>query len=65
MLAGFAAARGKPVFTLREAAGEDGDIDDPAGRGDDVYRACRDEIRRCLEKALGRLIGRDGLEGVG
>jgi protein-tyrosine-phosphatase len=55
MLAHFPEAEGKPVVTLREAAGERGDIGDPAGRDADVHRECRDEIRRCLEKAFDRL----------
>ncbi len=55
MLARFAEADGKVVMTLREAAGEAGDIDDPAGREADFHQACRDEIRRCLEKAIGRI----------
>jgi protein-tyrosine-phosphatase len=49
---------GKEVVTLRELAGESGDIEDPAGRGADVYRTCRDEIRRCVERIAGRLAGR-------
>jgi protein-tyrosine-phosphatase len=44
------------VFTLREFAGEDGDIGDPVGQGEDVYRACRDEIKRCLKLSLDRLL---------
>lgn len=55
MLAGFTEADGKLVLTLREAAGEIGDIDDPAGREAEFHQACRDEIRRCLVKALDRL----------
>jgi protein-tyrosine phosphatase len=55
MLASFPEAAGKTVMTLREAAGESGDIGDPAGRDTDFYRNCRDEIRRCLEKAFDRL----------
>jgi protein-tyrosine phosphatase len=47
---------GRPVLTLRELAGEEGDIGDPVGQGEDVYRACRDEIRRCLDKGLDRLL---------
>jgi protein-tyrosine-phosphatase len=46
----------RPVLTLRELAGEDGDIGDPVGQGEDVYRACRDEITRCLDKGLDRLL---------
>ena len=49
-------AVGKPVLTLRELAGESGDIADPAMQGEDVFRACRDEIKRCLEKSLDRLL---------
>lgn len=49
-------AAGKPVLTLRELAGESGDIADPAMQGEDVFRACRDEIKRCLERAIDRLL---------
>jgi protein-tyrosine-phosphatase len=55
MLANFPEAQGKDVVTLPEAAGEVGDVEDPAGRDEDFYRACRDQIRRCLEKAIDRL----------
>ena len=56
MLAGFDEVRDRPVFTLREFVGEDGDINDPATQGEDVFRACRDEIKRCLEKSVPRLL---------
>jgi len=56
MLAAFDEARDRPVFTLREFAGEEGDIDDPATQGPDVFRACRDEIKRCVEKSVPRLL---------
>jgi protein-tyrosine phosphatase len=46
----------RPVLTLRELAGEEGDIADPVGQGDHVYRSCRDEIARCLDKGLDRLL---------
>jgi protein-tyrosine phosphatase len=49
------AARG-PVFTLRELAGEGGDIADPAGQGEAAFVAWRDQIRRCHGKALDRLL---------
>ena len=52
----FPEARGRPVFTLREFAGDRGDIADPATQGEDVFRACRDQIQRCLELAVGRLL---------
>jgi protein-tyrosine phosphatase len=56
MIEALVEAQGRRVFTLRELAGEDGDIDDPAMQGEDVFRACRDEIKRCLGKALDRLL---------
>ncbi len=56
MLEAFPEARGKSVLTLRELAGESGDVEDPAGQGDDVFRACRNEIDRCLTTALPRLL---------
>ena len=49
-------AWGKALFTLREFAGEAGDIDDPGGEGEARFRACRDEIRGCLERSLDRLL---------
>jgi protein-tyrosine-phosphatase len=49
-----------PLLTLRELAGESGDIGDPVGQGEDTYRACRDEIARCLDKGLRALLGRTG-----
>lgn len=55
-LQGWAEAVGRAVYTLREFAGEAGDIGDPAGQGEEAFRACRDQIRRCLERALGRLL---------
>ena len=55
MLAEFPEAVGKDIVTLPEAAGEAGDVEDPAGRDGDFYTACRDHIRRCLEKAIDRL----------
>ena len=56
MLASFDEIRDRSVFTLREFVGEEGDIDDPATQGVDVFRACRDEIKRCLEKSVPRLL---------
>jgi len=52
----YAEAGGRPVFTLKEFAGETGDIRDPATQGEDVFRACRDEIKRCLLLAFDRLL---------
>ena len=55
-LAAVPESDGRPVFTLKEFVGEDGDIADPVGQGEDTYRACRDEIKRCLELSLDRLL---------
>jgi protein arginine phosphatase len=49
-----------PILTLRELAGEEGDIGDPVGQGEEVYRACRDEIARCLHKGIDRLLALRG-----
>jgi protein-tyrosine phosphatase len=51
---------GPPTLTLRELAGESGDIGDPVGQGEETYRACRDEIARCLDKGFRDLLGRLG-----
>jgi protein-tyrosine-phosphatase len=52
----FPEAVGRPVFTLREFAGDEGDIGDPATQGEDVFRACRDEIKDCLTRGFDRLL---------
>ena len=52
----FPEAAGKEVHTLKEFAGLEGDIDDPAGQGEDVFRHCREEIQRCLDRAIERLV---------
>ncbi|MBI4515124.1 MAG: low molecular weight protein arginine phosphatase [Deltaproteobacteria bacterium] len=51
----FPEAEHKPVFTLKEFAGGHGDIEDPAGRDENFFAACRDEIKACLERAVERL----------
>jgi protein-tyrosine-phosphatase len=56
MLGTYEEARGRPVFTLKEFAGEEGDIGDPFDQGEERYRACRDEIKRCLTKGVDRLL---------
>jgi protein-tyrosine-phosphatase len=53
--AGFPEAAGKPVYTLKEFAGLAGDIEDPAGKDEEAYAACRDEIKRCLNAVVDRL----------
>jgi protein-tyrosine-phosphatase len=52
----FSEAAGRPLYTLREFAGEAGDIEDPVLQGEDKYRACRDEILACLERSFERLV---------
>ena len=56
VVASFQEADGRPLFTLREFAGNDGDIEDPVLQGEAKYRACRDEIHGCLQTAFDRLL---------
>lgn len=51
----FPEAAGKDVYTLKEFTGSNGNIEDPVGKGDEVYAACRDEIKACVERAIERL----------
>lgn len=51
----FPEARDKPTLTLKEFAGSAGDIEDPAGRDENFYASCRDEIKAALERAVARL----------
>ncbi len=51
----FPEAQEKEIYALKEFAGEAGDIEDPAGRGEEFYARCRDEIQRCLQRALEKL----------
>ncbi|HET9492168.1 MAG TPA: low molecular weight protein arginine phosphatase [Methylomirabilota bacterium] len=53
----FDEGRGRAIYTLREFAGEEGDIGDPAAQGETAFRACRDEIKRYLLKSLDRFAG--------
>lgn len=50
-------AEGKRIETLRELAGESGDIGDPAAKDEAFFEKTCAEIRRCLEKALPGLLG--------
>jgi protein-tyrosine-phosphatase len=54
----LANGRGVDVVTLPELAGEHGDIADPAGQGEEAFRAARDEIMRCLALGFDRMIAR-------
>ena len=56
LVAALADGHKRPTLTLRELAGESGDIADPMGQGEETYRACRDEIARCLAKGFDRLL---------
>jgi protein-tyrosine-phosphatase len=56
MIRQYPEARDRPLFTLREFAGAAGDIGDPATQGEDVFRACRDDIKHCLLRGLERLL---------
>lgn len=51
----FPEAEGKSVFTLKEFAGEFGDIEDPFGQSEHAYAVCRDEIKRCVQRIVDRL----------
>jgi protein-tyrosine-phosphatase len=42
------------VFTLREFAGESGDIEDPSMKGIEGFRKSRDEIEHCIIKGMKR-----------
>jgi protein-tyrosine-phosphatase len=40
------------IYTLKEFAGECGDIKDPSMKGFEGFRVARDEIKSCIEKGL-------------
>ena len=42
----------KTIFSLKEFAGENGDIEDPSMKGIEGFRKARDEIHRVLLKAM-------------
>ena len=48
----FIDSNNKEIYTLREFAGENGDIEDPSMKGLEGFRKARDEIKRCLDKGL-------------
>ena len=52
----FSAVSGLAVFTLREFAGEQGDVDDPFGQGDDVFAACLSQIKLLMPAVMDRLL---------
>ncbi len=44
----------KEIYTLKEFAGEQGDIKDPSMKGLEGFRIARDKIRECIVKGLQR-----------
>lgn len=42
----------KEIYTLKEFAGECGDIEDPSMKGIEGFRIARDKIKDCLNKGL-------------
>ena len=48
----FKESYGKPILTMKEFAGESGDIEDPTMKGIEGFRVARDAIKKCLVKGL-------------
>ncbi len=46
----------RQIYTLREFAGEKGDIEDPWLEGLEVWVACREEIKRLLPSVIDRML---------
>jgi protein-tyrosine-phosphatase len=46
----------RPIYTLREFAGERGDVEDPWLEGIEVWIACREEIKRLLPVVIERIV---------
>jgi protein-tyrosine-phosphatase len=49
-------AKNKEIYTLKEFAGECGDIEDPSMKELQGFRIARDEIRDCLLKGLKKYV---------
>ena len=49
----------KDIYTLKEFAGESGDIEDPSMKGIEGFRLIRDEIKDCLMKGLQKSLGKN------
>lgn len=56
----FPGAGAQPVYTLREFAGQTGDIEDPYEQGEEVFAACRDEIKRLIPLVVDRIVSWPG-----
>ncbi|ACL70542.1 ribose 5-phosphate isomerase B [Halothermothrix orenii] len=68
LLDNFPEAKGK-VYTLKEFAGqaENPDVSDPFGQSLEIYRQTRDEIKKYLQKIMGKLNyynSEEGIEGM-
>ncbi|MHA1669201.1 MAG: arsenate reductase/protein-tyrosine-phosphatase family protein [Promethearchaeota archaeon] len=50
----FISKNGIDIYTLKEFAGDSGDIEDPSMKGIDGFRKARDEIKDCIIKGLKR-----------
>jgi len=50
----FISSDGNNIFTLREFAGEKGDIEDPSMKGIEGFRKARDEIKYCIDQGMKR-----------
>ena len=44
------------VYTIREFAGEHGDVEDPYGQSIEGYERCYDEIRMLMDRVIYRLL---------
>jgi hypothetical protein len=51
LVAALADGAARPTLTLRELAGESGDIGDPVGQGEDTYRPAATRSRAVWRKA--------------
>jgi len=54
--ANFLGDNDRPIYTLREFAGEKGDVEDPWLEGIEVWIACREEIKRLLPVVIERIV---------
>jgi len=44
------------IYTLKEYAGEEGDVVDPFGQSEEVYRNCRDELESLIMRIKDRIV---------
>jgi protein-tyrosine-phosphatase len=54
LIADYVSNKDTVIMTLKEFAGECGDIEDPSMKGVKGFREVRDEIKECLLKALNK-----------